>query len=111
MELAAVDPETTFVSLRWLPREGIATIRLIPVSWLPTDIGTIWRNPGSSGGYGSTMAYYDASGALLGIEFRGSRYGAYLSRIRPPFPPYFQTFRTYGSGKLWIVGGYTKESH
>lgn len=106
-ELRLVEPMYS----SWLPREEIGSVRIIPVSWIPGDIGIIWRSPASDGGYGSPMAYYDANGGLLGIEFRGSRYGGFLSRSTPPFPPYFQGFSTYSTGELWIVGGYSTGNH
>lgn len=105
-ELAPIDHFRT----NWTPRQEIGSTRLIPVSWLPADIGIIWKNP-ASGHYGSTLAHYDKDGRLLGIEFHGSRYGAFLSRSTPSVHDYFPTLRTFSRDSLWIVGGYTTGDH
>ena len=109
VEAAPADEELKLIVARssWLPREKIGSTRLVPVSWLPADIGIVWKSQGSHGSWGSTLAHYDKDGRLLGIEFHGSRHGAFLSRSTPSVHDYFPTLHIYSQSGLWIVGGYT----
>jgi len=105
-ELAVVDRGGMSGS-PWIAEEQIVTTRLIPASWMPEDIGVIWRHPsGGSVSNSSALAYYDARDRLLGIQFAGSRYGAWLSEDRPLLPTNYQSLRILSRGRLWIIGAY-----
>lgn len=66
--------------LKTLP-ESSKVLR-IDVELLPASTPGFWANnpqTGNDSSYGDTLAHFDDSGRLLGIEFHGSREGAFIT--------------------------------
>jgi hypothetical protein len=79
-----------------------ARVRAIPRNWLPQE------SPGAWGFYygeaSRVIAHFDERGALVAIEFDGSRDGCYVSRDATRCPASFASLQRLAKSPLYVTG-------
>jgi hypothetical protein len=111
IERSPKSPDLKIVKETWLPVPQVATIRVVPRSWLSDHFKPWW---GTSDDiehlrWGAVLAYYGQNDELIGIEFLGSRYGCFASRDPERCPSWFVTLNRLAEKPLWITGCVTGE--